>query len=84
MIIDIDVQIELPEPLPTPTHANTLATQMQHSSLTAVPEDLEVPLIATPSPKPMEEPPKRAGLGTLMQTAKKDVQVPEFDMSAFF
>jgi hypothetical protein len=84
MIIDIDVQTELPEPLPTPTHASTLTTQIQHSALTAVPEGIEVPLAASPSPRPMEEPPKRAGLGTLMQTAKKDVQVPDFDMSAFF
>ena len=84
MIIDIDVQTEIPEPPATPTHANPPITQMQHSSLTAVPEDMEVPVIASPSPRPIEEPPKRTGLGTLMQTAKKDVQVPEFDMSAFF
>lgn len=27
---------------------------------------------------------RKAGLGQLMKTAKMDVQVPEFDMSAFF
>jgi hypothetical protein len=26
----------------------------------------------------------RTGLGSLMQAAKRDVQVPEFDMGAFF
>ena len=83
MIIDIDVQTEMPEPLPTPTHAISPTTHMQHASLTTVPEGKEVPLMTSPSPIPIEEPPKRTGLGTLMQTAKKDVQVPEFDMSAF-
>ena len=83
-IIDIDVQTGMPEPFPTPTHANPPTTQMQHSSLVMVPEDMEAPLFASPSPRPIEEPPKRTGLGTLMQTAKKDVQVAEFDMSAFF
>ena len=83
MIIDIDVQTGMPEPVPTPSHANPSTAQIQHSSLTTVPEGMEVPLVTSPSPQPMEEPPKRTGLGTLMQTAKKDVQVPEFDMSAF-
>lgn len=33
----------------------------------------------------LEEPARgRTGLGTLMQTAKREVQVPEFDMGAFF
>lgn len=27
---------------------------------------------------------RKAGLGNLMKTAKQDVKVPEFDMSAFF
>lgn len=84
MIIDIDVQTGMPEPFPTPTHANPPTTQIEHSSLAVVPEDTEAPLMSSPSPAPIEEPPKRTGLGTLMQTAKKDVQVAEFDMSAFF
>jgi hypothetical protein len=45
---------------------------------------LEVPLNQSSSVRLVEEPPKRAGLGTLMQSVKKDVQVPEFDMSAIF
>jgi hypothetical protein len=77
MIIDIDVQTGMPEPPLTPTHAIPPTTQVQHSSLAIVPEDAEA------SPMPAEEPPKRTGLGTLMQTAKKDVQMPEFDLSAF-
>jgi len=27
---------------------------------------------------------RKAGLGSLMRSAKQDVQVPEFDMAAFF
>lgn len=27
---------------------------------------------------------RKAGLGSLMKTAKQDVKVPEFDMNAFF
>lgn len=27
---------------------------------------------------------RKAGLGSLMKSAKQDVQVPEFDMNAFF
>jgi len=27
---------------------------------------------------------RKAGLGSLMKSAKKDVKVPEFDMNAFF
>ena len=84
MIIDIDVQAGMPEPFPTTTSANPPTTQMQHAPLAVVLEDTEAPVVASPSPKPIEEPPKRTGLGTLMQTAKKDVRVPEFDMSAFF
>ena len=27
---------------------------------------------------------RKAGIGTLMQAAKKDVQIPDFDMNSFF
>jgi len=50
--------------------------------LASVPEtsELEVkaPVIAEPPAR------GRTGLGGLMQAAKRDVQVPEFDMNAFF
>lgn len=54
----------------------------------------EVPTLSPPTAAPREtnvqkleekEPaqPKKTGIGSLMQAAKQEVQVPEFDMGAF-
>lgn len=52
-----------------------------HTNLPPVPETKE----ATIDTKPQDSPTRgRTGLGNLMQSAKRDVQVPEFDMGAFF
>lgn len=76
MIIDMDVE----------TDGQTSPGQ----TLVPVPEDKELGAVAGSigSPLPLETPvgetaPRRTGLGSLMQSAKRDVQVPEFDMSAF-
>jgi hypothetical protein len=60
----------------------SIKTDASHSHLPPVPETNELQIL-TPV---VEEPSARGrtGLGSLMQTAKRDVQVPEFDMGAFF
>ncbi|KAG8771960.1 regulator of (H+)-ATPase in vacuolar membrane [Serendipita sp. 397] len=73
-VIDIDLSAEQDVPDP-------LASPVVHSHLTPVPEAQELQI---QSPVPADTINRgRAGLGNLMQTAKRDVQVPEFDMSAF-
>lgn len=70
---------------------------MEISALPSTPRAVSpVPEVPTPAPpevpkeeKPEQpdinkiEMPKKTGLGSLMQAAKKEVHVPEFDMGAF-
>ncbi|KAG8835972.1 regulator of (H+)-ATPase in vacuolar membrane [Serendipita sp. 399] len=73
-VIDIDLDIEQD---PSDPHMAPAAP----SHLTSVPE---VPELEIPPPTPTDAANRgRAGFGGLVQTAKRDVQVPEFDMSAF-
>jgi len=60
----------------------SIKTDTSHGHLSSVPEanELQIPTPAVEEPSARG----RTGLGSLMQTAKRDVQVPEFDMGAFF
>jgi hypothetical protein len=53
-----------------------------HGHLQSVPETQELPPLSPGADQNATR--GRTGLGSLMQTAKRDVQVPEFDMNAFF
>ncbi|KAJ8083807.1 regulator of (H+)-ATPase in vacuolar membrane [Marasmius tenuissimus] len=82
---------------PSPTVPRLFSMHRRRSSMMI---DMEIPSLpptrrASPERKPTpipEEPLKnesdlfarKAGLGSLMQSAKQDVKVPEFDMNAFF
>jgi hypothetical protein len=75
MVIDMDISSLPPTQPVTPTEEKPLQTMTI----------LEEP------PKPverkesiMDDSERQAGLGSLMKSAKQDVSVPEFDMSAFF
>ena len=49
--------------------------------------DVPTPILEEPVKKPEADgdlQARKAGLGSLMQTAKKDVTVPEFDINSFF
>ncbi|KAG8746797.1 regulator of (H+)-ATPase in vacuolar membrane [Ceratobasidium sp. 428] len=47
------------------------------------PKPVETPKVDTPKVEENVVVPKKTGLGSLMQTAKQEVKVPEFDMGAF-
>ncbi|KAL0580829.1 regulator of (H+)-ATPase in vacuolar membrane [Marasmius crinis-equi] len=88
---------ELAPPSPTISRRSLFSMHRRRSSMMI---DMEIPSLpptrkASPERKPTpipEEPLKnesdlfarKAGLGSLMQSAKHDVKVPEFDMNAFF
>lgn len=64
----------------TPDSPSTSKILQPH--LPSVPETKELEVPDTPAEgAPVRG---RTGIGSLMQTAKRDVQVPEFDMGAFF
>lgn len=85
-----------PRPRHAHTRRQSLIMDMDISALPPTRTVSPVPEVPTPSPvtvapkeahsqKPEEEPvqPKKTGIGSLMQAAKHEVQVPEFDMGAF-
>lgn len=79
------------------TRRQSIIMDMEISALPSTPRAVSpVPEVPTPAPpevpkeeKPEQpdinkiEMPKKTGLGSLMQAAKKEVHVPEFDMGAF-
>lgn len=83
VIDDLDLEgIHHMEPV-TPRLGSALLRTSSALHLETVPETKELPTSETPAA--VDEPARgRTGLGTLMQSAKRDIQVPEFDMGAFF
>jgi hypothetical protein len=74
--MDLNAEVTIPD---TPATGRP-----PHTPLPSVPETVE---LETPTPAPPPDAPTvrgRTGIGSLVQTAKRDVQVPEFDMGAFF
>ena len=74
IMIDMEVSTAPPTRRPSPT---------RDGKLTAVKEEL--PSLAAGEKADTDDlVARKAGLGSLMKSAKQDVQVAEFDMSAFF
>jgi hypothetical protein len=69
IMIDMDLSSAPPTRRPSPTRKE--AAEHPAPLMEAINEDGD--LIA-----------RKAGLGSLMKTAKQDVQVPEFDIDSFF
>ncbi|KAF9029279.1 WD repeat-containing protein [Hymenopellis radicata] len=84
------IAIESPRPLRNPRYARRRSSMMIDMDIMSLPPTRR----ASPPPPVREEEEviknegdflaRKAGLGNLMKSAKQDVKVPEFDMSAFF
>jgi hypothetical protein len=74
IMIDMDVSTQPPTRRASPTRALTPLTEAESPAPAPASKlETEGDLVA-----------RKAGLGSLMKTAKQNVQVPEFDMDAFF
>jgi len=81
MIIDMELPSFPPTRAPSPPAVNGITTNGHIDDLTS-PRGREGK--AANGPAEVHEPVAQTGLGNLMKSAKKDVVVPEFDMSSFF
>lgn len=77
LIIDMDIPSLPPSLSTTPPPSSPLRTSL-FAHNTDSPAPAPTPVVDTDSMA------RQAGLGSLMKSAKRDVQVPEFDMNAFF
>lgn len=68
-------------PSPSPQLSSVAPSEsIRRAKLLAAPEAIETEVDAAEA----DVQAKRTGLGNLMKSARKDVQVAEFDMNAFF
>ena len=73
IMIDMDIPTDPPTRSASPSRRPANAASSIEEESVRVLKDAEGDLVA-----------RKAGMGRLLKSAKQDVQVPEFDMNAFF